>query len=306
MLRTGQLESIAFFEQSLQKAKACSKRFICKVEKIMNIHPLSVYHFYHELGFTERFYWSNQENSLILTGIGTLVPFHHSTEEQYSAIEKEWKRFGDEVYIEQENCFGTGPLALGGFSFFDTYKNDQDWKEFGTAHFYVPKLMVTVTNEGTFITTNYEINDQTSLEDLLLQYKKYDDYLEQYGMKQPTFTQSECIDKDEFEPNEWVQSVKNAIQQMKDEQLEKVVLNRTLNTSFSSEVNSSKVIYELEATRNVNYVITYQLKDTVFISATPERLISKKKNTVSSMCLAGSADKREIERERMLKHQVGY
>ena len=297
MLRTGQLESIAFFEQSLQKAKACSKRFICKVEKIMNIHPLSVYHFYHELGFTERSYWSNQENSLILTGIGTLVPFHHSTEEQYSAIEKEWKRFGDEVYIEQENCFGTGPLALGGFSFFDTYKNDQDWKEFGTAHFYVPRLMVTVTNEGSFITSNYEINDQTSLEDLLLQYKEYDDYLEQYGMKQPTFTQSECIDKDEFEPDEWVQSVKNAIQQMKDEHLEKVVLNRTLNATFSSEVNSSKVIYELEATRNVNYVITYQLKDTVFISATPERLISKKKNTVSSMCLAGSAAKGKSKEE---------
>lgn len=291
MLRTGQLESIAFFEQSLQKAKACSKRFICKVEKIMNIHPLSVYHFYHKLGFTERFYWSNQENSLILTGIGTLVPFHHSTEEQYSAIEKEWKRFGEEVYIEQENCFGTGPLALGGFSFFETYKNDLDWKEFGTSHFFVPKLMITVTQEGTFITSNYEINAQTTLEDLLNQYKEYDDYLEQYGMKQPTLTQSECINKDEFEPEEWVQSVNTAIQQMRDEQLEKVVLNRTLNATFSSKVNSSKVIYELEATRNVNYVITYQLKDTVFISATPERLIAKKKNTVSSMCLAGSAAK---------------
>jgi len=297
MLRTGQLESIAYFEQSLQKAKACSKRFICKVDKIMNIHPLSVYHFYHKLGFTERFYWSNQENSLILTGIGTLVPFHHSTEEQYSAIEKEWKRFGEEVYIEQENCFGTGPLALGGFSFFETYKHDHDWKEFGTSHFFVPKLMITVTQEGTFITSNYEINAQTTLEDLLSQYKQYDDYLEQYGMKQPTFTQSECIQKDEFEPNEWIQSVKTAIGQMKDEQLEKVVLNRTLNATFSSEVNSSKVIYELEATRNVNYVITYQLKDTVFISATPERLIAKKKNTVSSMCLAGSAAKGKTKKE---------
>ena len=299
MLRTGQLESIAYFEQSLQKAKACSKRFICKVDKIMNIHPLSVYHFYHELGFTERFYWSNQENSLILTGIGTLVPFHHSTEEQYSAIEKEWKRFGEQVYIEQDNCFGTGPLALGGFSFFDTYKNDQDWKEFGTSHFYVPKLMVTVTNEGTFITSNYEINDQTSLEDLLLQYKEYDDYLERFGMKQPSFTQSECINKDEFEPNKWIQSVKKAIQQMKDEKLEKVVLNRTLNASFSSEINSSNVIYELEATRNVNYIISYQLKDTVFISATPERLISKKENTVSSMCLAGSAAKGNSKEENI-------
>ncbi|MES9682105.1 isochorismate synthase [Gottfriedia acidiceleris] len=291
MLRTGQLESIAFFEHSLQKAKACSKRFICKVEKIMNIHPLSVYHFYHELGFTERFYWSNQENSLILTGIGTLVPFHHSTEEQYSAIEKEWKRFGEQVYIEQENCFGTGPIALGGFSFFDNYKNDQDWKNFGTSHFYVPKLMVTVTNEGTFITSNYEINEQTTVEDLLLQYKEYDDFLEKFGMKQPSFTQSECINKDEFEPNEWIQSVKEAIHQMKNEELEKVVLNRTLNARFSAEVNSTKVIYELEATRNVNYVISYQIKDTVFISATPERLISKKNNTVSSMCLAGSAAK---------------
>ncbi|WP_088066412.1 isochorismate synthase [Gottfriedia luciferensis] len=297
MLRTGQLESIAFFEHSLQQAQACSKRFICKVEKIMNIHPLSVYHFYRELGFTERFYWSNQENSLILTGIGTLVPFHNSTEEQYSAIEKEWKRFGEQVYIEHENCFGTGPLALGGFSFFDNYKNDQDWKEFGTSHFYVPKLMVTVTNEGTFITTNYEINDQTSLEDLLLQYKEYDDYLERFGMKQPSFTQSEFIKKDEYEPNKWIQSVKNAIQKMKDEQLEKVVLNRTLNATFSAEVNSSKVIYELEATRNVNFIITYQLKDTVFISATPERLISKKNDTVSSMCLAGSAAKGKTREE---------
>ena len=83
---------------------------------------------------------------------------------------------------------------------------------------------------------------------------------------------------------------------MKDEHLEKVVLNRTLNATFSSEVNSSKVIYELEATRNVNYVITYQLKDTVFISATPERLISKKKNTVSSMCLARIRSEREIKK----------
>lgn len=291
MLRTGHLESISFFKQSLQKAKACSKRFICKVEKIMNIHPLSVYHFYQELGFTERFYWSNQENSLILTGIGTLVPFHHSTEEQYSAIEKEWKRFGEEVYIEQEYCFGTGPLALGGFSFFDTYKNDQDWKNFSTSHFFVPKLMVTVTNEGTFITSNYEINEQTSLDELLNQYKEYDNYLEQFGMKQPKFIQSECISQNEFEPNKWIESVKNAIQKMKDDQLDKVVLNRTLNATFSSDIDSSKVIYELETTRNVNYVIAYQLKDTVFISATPERLIAKKKNTVSSMCLAGSAAK---------------
>ncbi|QKE75182.1 isochorismate synthase [Arthrobacter citreus] len=299
MLRTGQLESIAFFEHSLFNAKTCSKRFICKVEKIMNIHPLSVYHFYHELGFTERFYWSNQENSLILTGIGTLVPFHHSTEEQYSAIEKEWKRFGEQVYIEQEHCFGTGPIALGGFSFFDNYKDDQDWKNFGTSHFYIPKLMVTVTKEGTFITSNYEINEQTSVEDLLLQYKEYDDFLENFGMKQPSFKQSECINKDEYEPNEWIQSVKEAIQQMKNEKLEKVVLNRTLDAIFSAEVNSTKVIYELEATRNVNYIISYQIKDTVFISATPERLISKKNNTVSSMCLAGSAAKGKTKEENI-------
>ncbi|PEJ57581.1 isochorismate synthase [Bacillus sp. AFS002410] len=299
MLRTGQLESIAFFEHSLLNAKTCSKRFICKVEKIMNIHPLSVYHFYHELGFTERFYWSNQENSLILTGIGTLVPFHHSTEEQYSAIEKEWKRFGEQVHIEQEHCFGTGPIALGGFSFFDDYKDDQDWKNFGTSHFYIPKLMVTVTKEGTFITSNYEINEQTSVEDLLLQYKEYDDFLENFGMKQPSFTQSECINKDEYEPNEWIQSVKEAIQQMKNEKLEKVVLNRTLDATFSAEVNSTKVIYELEATRNVNYIISYQIKDTVFISATPERLISKKNNTVSSMCLAGSAAKGKTKEENI-------
>lgn len=291
MLRTGQLESNAFFEQSLQQAKACSKRFICKVEKIMNIHPLSVYHFYKELDFTERFYWSNQENSLILTGIGSLVPFHHSTEEQYSAIEKEWKRFRDEVYVEQENCFGTGPLALGGFSFFDTYKSEQDWKEFGTAHFFVPNLMLTVTKEGTYVTTNYEITEDTDLDELLVKYKEYDEYLENFGMKQPSFTQSECISQNEFETDEWVKNVKYVIDKMKNSNLEKVVLNRTLNATFSSEIDSSKVIYELEVTRNVNFIISYQLNDSVFISATPERLISKKEQIITSMCLAGSAAK---------------
>jgi len=291
MLRTGQLDQTAFLKQKLQDARTCSKRYLSIVEKAINIHPLSVYHFYKKLNVSERFYWSNQENTTILTGIGSLVPYHHSTEGQYSAIKKEWEHFCDEVYREKVDKWGTGPILMGGFSFFDEYRNIGHWEKFGTAHFYVPKLMLTISMGETYITTNYEITDSTTEADLEKQYEEYHSYLEKYGMTQPEFEENILQSKEEYQPLEWTQSVGQAIDKMKGNQLDKVVLNRTMQATFTNDINSTKVIYSLEATRNVNYIFSYQLDDHVFISATPERLIQKKDNCVYSMCLAGSAGK---------------
>ena len=76
---------------------------------------------------------------------------------------------------------------MGGFSFFGGYRNVGDWEKFGTAHFYVPKLMLTISMGETYITTNYEITDSTTEIELEEQYEKYHSYLEEYGMTQPTF-----------------------------------------------------------------------------------------------------------------------
>lgn len=92
----------------------------------------------------------------------------------------------------------------------------------------------------------------------------------------------------EVNPKQWMQAIVNVQEEMKKDNVQKVVLARELQLMMDQSMDSAHVLQALRMGQPDCYVFSFDYKGACFLGATPERLIRKEGETFTSMCLAGS------------------
>lgn len=98
---------------------------------------------------------------------------------------------------------------------------------------------------------------------------------------------------------EWFANVAEALRRIRAHEFDKVVLARELRVETETGFTSRQMVANLLASRISGTLILHEVDGVFFIGVTPELLVRKKGDIITTMCLAGTVAAGESERERL-------
>ncbi|WP_064092739.1 isochorismate synthase [Rossellomorea aquimaris] len=282
-------------EKAYDTAKLKAKQFhhpvlLSVVEAIDTIDPLSFYYEGSSFFNGERFLWKDRDHTISIVGLGSthFVSTDEKTE-RFFTVENEWKRFIEKaVIVSQEKWTGTGPLLFGGFRFDPLNKEGSEWKHFTNGTLQLPVFMLTKVGNENYLTTNYLCHPEEEEDSYSALMDLRNKLLSNAKMTSASPVQPNGRSVKDINPTEWKQSVQNVVNQLKQGEMNKVVLARRCKVSFDTPITSDFVLDNLWKQQPDSFIFSYERKESCFIGATPERLVKKMGKEILSTCLAGS------------------
>jgi menaquinone-specific isochorismate synthase len=198
---------------------------------------------------------------------------------------------------------GARPRLFGGFSFAgsDAATDDEaatagPWAGYPDAQFVLPAVQVSVTSDGTWLTTTAIGPDATQTADDRL--RRWRDRIAAV----PAFElgQSPGIRSQEHTPElpGWRESVDSVIDRIERGDFRKVVLAQSLSAHLDGDLNVVDVLTRLGTSYPGCFRFLFEpVGSGTFFGATPERLVSVRGRTVDTEALAGSIGRGETKDE---------
>lgn len=279
------------------------KVLFSEVVEVDNINPLSFYRAGRERYQGERFFWQDPDKDIILAGLGKVEKIQApAADSRFMDVENSWTALIDSAVktgILQKD--GTGPLLFGGFSFDHNKSDSLLWDQFGDNLFYIPAFMLSIVNGRGYLTTNLICSPEDHIQLFIKMINERDMLLN--DAVSPKYVGQEIIDQTEIAPEQWKDTVRKAIEEIKDSDLDKLVLAREMRLVFKDPLLSEQVLENLCNEQKTSFIFGLEVGSDCFLGASPERLIKKTGNEMFSTCLAGSIARGKDKQEDDL---LGY
>ncbi len=266
------------------------------VKHISILSPLTFYHAGRHLYLGERSFWKSPDGTT-LASLGSLQKFKSdSTEKRFINIEKQWRLFLERSIVQSEGISGTGPILFGGFSFDEQKSSSFVWDLFGDNLFCLPKFMLTEKSGQCYFTMNFLIRPETTIAELIKEVRIGEELCATAAPFTKIYSNS-CTSQQEYDPDGWKKTVKDAVQVIKSTSIDKIVLARELRLKFEDTIMAEAVLENLLKYQDTSYVFSLESGRDCFIGASPERLVKKEGNQILSTCLAGSIGRGSTDEE---------
>ncbi|MFS0751040.1 isochorismate synthase [Oceanobacillus sp. 1P07AA] len=261
------------------------------------INKPSIYSFLQLAGDRKlsRSFWSSNSNDITILGAGQAVTIQ-ADGQRYQSIENQWNELLKKAVIH--NPFekqGTGIVGLGGFAFDPKKESTSLWRNFPDGQLTIPQIMVTNVDNEFYLTFNMYLHTNDHGFQLMEEYQEIESYL--LGKSNFSGKDVKMIEKKEVDPQQWMQTVQKATEEMKTSITNKIVLAREIRLRFDKRADIPSIIRKLVETQSNSYIFAYEIDNDCFVGATPERLVKVEGNKLFSTCLAGTAPRGETTKE---------
>ncbi|MFD0051169.1 isochorismate synthase MenF [Actinomycetes bacterium NPDC127524] len=294
-----QSELLFGLTEALKKAQETNQNVLfSEVKKIDVINPLSFYQAGRERYAGERFFWQDPAKETTIIGLGKAEKLQGAANAaRFKEIESRWSDLlSNAVKIGTADAAATGPLLFGGFSFDYQKSSSMLWDQFGDHLLYIPAFMLSICEGEAYLTANLICSPEDSADhfiDLINEREKY--IYENLG--RGSFSGNELLSQIEIQPEEWKKTVAEAVEELKETDLDKIVLAREMRLVFQDAIFSEAILERLMAEQTASFIFSLESGSDCFIGATPERLIKKSKSQLYSACLAGTIARGKTEEE---------
>ncbi len=173
---------------------------------------------------------------------------------------------------------------------FPVQKKSEEWKDFNDIDFIIPKIILFQHSGTSFIIANFfseSFSHQENFNEFLTRETELIYDLEnrlQESNDNKTVLKEVTID--DFE--NWKTQITSVVDEIKRENIDKVVVARRIEKEISSEINWQKTLSELNLKFPTCTNFLYKSGKSIFFGSTPEILIKYSGNTFSTEALAGS------------------
>lgn len=275
--------------------KDTHKRFYTKTVEIQHIQRMA----YLKVGQhykDQQFYWQSANENLSIIGFGHAHIIE--TEEQetrYERVAKQWKQLTAELQKTEEDV---SPVLVGGFSFDPTDTEQSEWKNFPSAHFFVPTFQFVEKNGRQFIVTNFVSEDSDAEEQFARLCQEHQLLIDEVR----TFVGSEEVKPiveamHEMNVEAYKKAVHHTTLRIQRGEAKKVVIARALNLQFEENIKTTAALEHITSEQPNSYRFGLQNGRQLFFGATPERLVEITDGRVLSACIAGSIKRGQSEEE---------
>ena len=169
-------------------------------------------------------------------------------------------------------------------------KNSEEWKDFNDIDFIIPRIILFQHSGTSFIIANF-------FSESFLHHENFNEFLERetgliYDLENRLQESSDDrtvlrdITIDDFE--NWETQINSVIDEIKRENIDKVVVARRIEKEIVSEINWQRTISELNLKFPTCTNFLYKSGKSIFFGSTPEILIKYSGTTFSTEALAGS------------------
>ncbi|WP_166805834.1 isochorismate synthase MenF [Jeotgalibacillus sp. R-1-5s-1] len=294
------------FERAFESAEKTNKKVLySKVMKIDTVDPLQFYEAGYSIYHGERSYWEDPKGETTLVGLGNAEIFSSEREQsRFDELHKKWQKFLKGAVIEDRAGMSTGPVLMGGFTFDPKQETAIEWSNFSKAYFHLPSFMLTVDHDGSsYLTVNIVCMEGDFAGEV---WNRMQLTKEQLMNGAVTGLQDVSVESiEEIRPEEWKTSLTSVVERINEGEMEKVVLARKIKVDFNNKKRSDSVLERLRDDQADSFIFSFEVADTCFIGATPERLVKKEGNEVLSTCLAGSIVRgKTIEEDEKLGQEL--
>lgn len=190
----------------------------------------------------------------------------------------------------------SAPLMGGwGFPASESARQSPDWRDFPPARWVVPALTLTSCGGETILTIAMRAEPSSDPSRLGKPYLALAESLQRglldQGRPLPALRGARSLPS----RGRWLSLAKEAIDSVSSGDMKKVVLSRALSLRFEGTIPASRVVENLVSLNPDSTVFAIKRRGSVFVGATPERLLSAMKRQVEVDCLAASSPRGDDE-----------
>jgi menaquinone-specific isochorismate synthase len=235
----------------------------------------------------------------VVTG-GAEATLTATGDDRFAEIQQSATALFDALEIPDSLPAGARPRLFGGFSFTASTEtqstDDQPWTGYASAQFVLPTLQVSVSSDGTWLTSVAVGPDARKRADERVERwaRRVDALPEFEGDRRPGVTERRYTP--EFEG--WRSRIDSVVERIDRGELQKVVLATALQASLQRDPHVIDILTRLGETYPSCYQFLFEPPGGgTFFGATPERLVRVRGTTVDTEALAGSIGRGETGTE---------
>lgn len=293
MIKQEQKSLETFIQEASKQAKQKQEgQLVCMTEKINHVDFIYIFEAATQRN-QERFFWANPTQDFMMVGIGKAAEMK-AEQNRFTYVKEKWQELQDHAFIynpyEEE---GTGLVTFGGMSFDPKKEQTKLWDKFAPIHLIIANYTIIKSKNEYFLTITKRIKPDEDAEVVFekVQHAKERILNETIQLPKPPIIKSQAV----IESEQWLEKVRLAIQAIKQEQANKIVMARELRLRFEKQAEISPVLQELLTIHKGSYIFAFTQGDDCFVGATPERLIQVRRRELLSTCLAGTAPRGKTE-----------
>jgi isochorismate synthase len=180
---------------------------------------------------------------------------------------------------------GSGLIAVGGFAFADDGCGSPSWNGYAPASLVVPELSLARRDFAVTLTLNVEVAPDDTLDALMARHRDF--RTAPLPLLDPAPTGAYEV-RSVMPPSHYEDAVARAVQRIRANELEKVVLAREVQVKAPVDHDPAAVLGVLREAFGACYVLAVGRDDATFIAASPELLVRREGQRASTVALAGS------------------
>jgi menaquinone-specific isochorismate synthase len=231
----------------------------------------------------------NPEAPLRLAGFGDVLSFRNGEENRLSQLSDYAATVGAGLIANSNDVvYRDLPLLIGGVSFFPE-STDPVWEDFGTSLWFVPRIILLQNRDGLFCAFQH-YGDLSNTGPITESFREFLEILysdiETSVAEDAAFIESDLPAAENQET--WKESVKAAIGQIRSGYIRKVVLSRRIILDVLRQPDHVSILRTLSRRFPNCYSFVFKSGESVFIGASPEKLVSVKEDKAFCHAIAGS------------------
>jgi menaquinone-specific isochorismate synthase len=231
-------------------------------------------------------------DGLAIAGLGCVRAIEASGPERFVAVATQWRELRAQAECDAlDGPPGSGLAAFGGFAFAPEGGASPEWRGFAAGSMLIPEVSLVRQDGTTWLTVNAEPAPDDTREDVLARVKRRLASLRTavpLPLLDPHPTGRYEV-ASPMPPAHFEEAVARAVQRIRRDEFEKVVLAREVDVHAPAAHDPAAVFGLLREAFESSYVYAVGRGDATFIGASPELLIRRQGQRATTVALAGSA-----------------
>ncbi len=238
------------------------------------------------------FYSEKPSMGEFFLGVNSVLTLNEKGEKRFSSLEKKIKETGENFISNRSEYDFSVPLFMGGMKF-TVEHSDEQWKDFEDSTWFIPELIYIKNNGSYHFVFNCFTAQKTRKETLV---SKLESILKLFfsDSSKDEAKELRVLKRTGDEPKDkkkWKNQVNQVLDGIHDGKLEKVVLSRKVELTFTAGISAELMLKSLVSNYPECTLFLFHIGKSTFVGASPETLARIKGSEMILEILAGSADR---------------
>ncbi|MBK6915068.1 MAG: chorismate-binding protein [Ignavibacteriales bacterium] len=248
--------------------------------------------------FERSFYFEKPSEDYVVIGLDEVYKISENGETRFVATEKKMNELKSNVISNWDSSKPLNiPLFVGAMKF-QPERSEDIWTEFDDSTWFIPEVMLFRTNQKNFLVFNVSFSSTTHIEKIKERIKKKLESLFDQTEKEVLQAKIKSISGNSpKEKKKWKGFVTHALENILENNIDKVVLSRRIELLLNNEPNLDYLAESLRTSYPRCSIFCYHHGKSNFFGASPERLALFSAGKMMIEVLAGSAPRGKDEIE---------